>query len=274
MPSGATTVRGRPVRPSKAAMPQPVCARSTAGGPAVEAIQRRGRLIVGVDQSTNLFSFRDPVSGELQGFDIDMPERWPATSSAIRQGGVPPADIAERISALQDGTVDIVAKALTITCARASRSRSLPCTSRRANGCWYRRIHRCRDRPTWPACGSCQGWTPHRWRPLTGRANGNPCRVQNGRLPGRAFSRVRRRGQHRRHDPGRHAVQDPNLHIVGPAGGRTVRYRINKSQDDFGTRGQCQPGTDPSDADVVAAVPEVAHRARPGGESARPKYRD
>ena len=33
---------------------------STAVGPAVDEIRRRGRLIVGVDQSTNLFSFRDP----------------------------------------------------------------------------------------------------------------------------------------------------------------------------------------------------------------------
>ena len=45
---------------------------STAGGPTVDAIRRRGRLIVGVDQSTNLFSFRDPMSGELQGFDVDI----------------------------------------------------------------------------------------------------------------------------------------------------------------------------------------------------------
>ena len=45
---------------------------STAVGPAVEEIRRRGRLIAGVDQSTNLFSFRDPVSGELQGFSVDI----------------------------------------------------------------------------------------------------------------------------------------------------------------------------------------------------------
>ena len=32
-----------------------------AGGPNVDEIRRRCRLLVGVDQSTNLFSFRDPV---------------------------------------------------------------------------------------------------------------------------------------------------------------------------------------------------------------------
>jgi hypothetical protein len=36
-----------------------------AGGPNVDEIRRRCRLIVGVDQSTNLFSFHDPISGEL-----------------------------------------------------------------------------------------------------------------------------------------------------------------------------------------------------------------
>ena len=38
----------------------------------MQAIRDRGRLIVGLDQSTNLFSFRDPVSAELQGFDVDI----------------------------------------------------------------------------------------------------------------------------------------------------------------------------------------------------------
>ena len=72
MPSGATVVAsafGAAVGSCDAtASLRP----STEAGPAVEAIRHRGRLIVGVDQSTNLFSFRDPVSGELQGFDVDI----------------------------------------------------------------------------------------------------------------------------------------------------------------------------------------------------------
>jgi polar amino acid transport system substrate-binding protein len=95
---------------------------STAGGPAVDAIRQRGRLIVGVDQSTNLFSFRDPSSGELQGFDVDI------TREIARDLLGDPDKVEfrlltspERISALQDRTVDIVAKAMTITCARAEQ---------------------------------------------------------------------------------------------------------------------------------------------------------
>ena len=73
-----------------------------------------------MDQSTNLFSFRDPVSGELQGFNVDI-----AREIARDLVGDPDKvdfrllSEPERISAVQNQTVDILAKATTITCARA-----------------------------------------------------------------------------------------------------------------------------------------------------------
>ena len=93
---------------------------STAVGPAVEDIRRRGRLIAGVDQNTNPFSFRDPVTGELQGFSVDL-------SREIARdllGDPDKVDFRllsepERIRAVQDQTVDILTKATTITCPRA-----------------------------------------------------------------------------------------------------------------------------------------------------------
>ena len=45
---------------------------STEPGPTVEAIRRRGRVVVGIDQNNNPLSFRDPVTGELQGFRVDI----------------------------------------------------------------------------------------------------------------------------------------------------------------------------------------------------------
>ncbi|WKG01077.1 glutamate ABC transporter substrate-binding protein [Mycolicibacterium sp. HK-90] len=92
------------------------------GGPNVQAIRRHGRLVVGIDQSTNLFSFRDPASGELQGFDVDI-AREVARDLLGDPGKVEFRLLTspERISALQDGTVDIVVKAMTITCARAEQ---------------------------------------------------------------------------------------------------------------------------------------------------------
>ncbi|MCS4490214.1 glutamate ABC transporter substrate-binding protein [Corynebacterium sp. ES2775-CONJ] len=38
----------------------------------VPLIVRRGRLIVGVDQAHNLLSFRDPTTGTLEGFEVDI----------------------------------------------------------------------------------------------------------------------------------------------------------------------------------------------------------
>ncbi len=95
---------------------------STEGGPAEEAIRQRGRLIVGLDQSTNLFSFRDPVSGQLQGFDVDIAREiardlvGDASKVEFRLLTSP-----ERITALENQTVDIVVNAMTITCARAEQ---------------------------------------------------------------------------------------------------------------------------------------------------------
>ena len=50
-------------QPSPGAMP---------AGSTMAAIQERGRLIVGVDQNTFMFGYRDPASGQLEGFDIDL----------------------------------------------------------------------------------------------------------------------------------------------------------------------------------------------------------
>ncbi len=93
---------------------------STDAGPAVEAIRRRGRLIVGLDQSTNLFSFRDPASGELQGFDVDI-----AHELARDLLGDPNKvefrllTSGDRLDSLKNQTVDVVVNAMTISCARA-----------------------------------------------------------------------------------------------------------------------------------------------------------
>lgn len=93
-------------------------ARSPSGS--VERIRERGRVIVGLDQGSNLFSFRDPLSGELLGFDVDV------AHEVARDLFDDPARVdfrflssAERAQALQDGTVDMVIKTMTITCQRA-----------------------------------------------------------------------------------------------------------------------------------------------------------
>ncbi len=86
---------------------------------AVAAIRQRGRLLVGLDVGSNLFSFRDPITGEITGFDVDI-----AGEVARDIFGKPTAveyrilSSADRLTALQKNTVDIVVKTMTITCER------------------------------------------------------------------------------------------------------------------------------------------------------------
>ncbi len=82
-------------------------------------IHDRGRLIAGVSADTLLLGSRNPLNGQIEGFDIDMLK---AVSKAIFND---PDKIeyrvittAQRIPALTSGSVDIVARAMTINCAR------------------------------------------------------------------------------------------------------------------------------------------------------------
>lgn len=86
---------------------------------AVANIRARGRLIVGLDIGSNLFSFRDPITGEIAGFDVDIAGEVSrdifGTPSQVEYRILSSAD---RITALQNNSVDIVVKTMTITCER------------------------------------------------------------------------------------------------------------------------------------------------------------
>jgi polar amino acid transport system substrate-binding protein len=88
-------------------------------GSTMAAIAERGRLIVGVDQNTNLFGSRNPASGDLEGFDIDL-----AREIARRIFGDPSkidlrvVDASQREPMLQSGQVDMVVRTYSITCDR------------------------------------------------------------------------------------------------------------------------------------------------------------
>ncbi|MDV7245996.1 MULTISPECIES: glutamate ABC transporter substrate-binding protein [Rhodococcus] len=89
---------------------------------AVADILARGRLVVGLDQNTNLFSFRDPTTGTLMGFDVDV-----AKEVARDLFGDPSKveyrllTFGSRFDALENDEVDLVVKGTTITCERAER---------------------------------------------------------------------------------------------------------------------------------------------------------
>ncbi|GAB3600444.1 glutamate ABC transporter substrate-binding protein [Angustibacter peucedani] len=85
----------------------------------VRRIQARGRLVVGVSADTLLLAARNPVSGRIEGFDIDM-----ARLVADAIFGDPDKielrviTTAQRIPVLQDGSVDLVVRNMTINCVR------------------------------------------------------------------------------------------------------------------------------------------------------------
>ena len=117
-----------PPQPARAPVDEEDCNRTASLRPfntkaeadaAVANIRNRGRLIVGLDIGSNLFSFRDPITGEITGFDVDV------AGEIARDIFGSPSQVeyrilssADRVAALQNDQVDVVVKTMTITCER------------------------------------------------------------------------------------------------------------------------------------------------------------
>jgi polar amino acid transport system substrate-binding protein len=120
--------------PTTTAPPPPACGDATASlrpagplpaprqmptGSYMQKIRDQGRLIVGVDQNTLLFGSLNPFTGQIEGFDIDMLHQVAdaifGDPNAIEYRAITSA---QRIPEVQSGDVDIVARTMTINCAR------------------------------------------------------------------------------------------------------------------------------------------------------------
>jgi polar amino acid transport system substrate-binding protein len=122
------------VIPSSASGPAPACdpvasLRPSGDLPAPNAmpagsfmaqIAKRGRLIVGVDQNTYLFGYRNAATGEIEGFDIDIARAVAAAIFGTADGHIQLVAItsAQRIPYVSQGTVDLVADTMTMNCQR------------------------------------------------------------------------------------------------------------------------------------------------------------
>ncbi|MFF2808612.1 glutamate ABC transporter substrate-binding protein [Streptomyces sp. NPDC058000] len=95
---------------------------SPADGPAVERIKEKGQLVVGVDQNTYRWGYRDRDTGALEGFDIDLAR---AIAKDILGPGAKVVFQAvptnQRIPAVQQRTVDMVVRTMTINCERKEK---------------------------------------------------------------------------------------------------------------------------------------------------------
>lgn len=122
-PAGMEEAAPSPAQPAEpaddcTASLRPFSAKADATA-AVSNIRNRGRLIVGLDIGSNLFSFRDPITGEITGFDVDIAGEVArdifGTPSQVEYRILSSSD---RVTALQNDLVDIVVKTMSITCER------------------------------------------------------------------------------------------------------------------------------------------------------------
>ena len=91
-------------------------------GSTMANILARGRLIVGVDQSTNLFGSRNPATGQLEGFDVDLArELARSIFGDPNRVDLRVVTAAQRETALQEGQVDLVVRTYSITCDRKKK---------------------------------------------------------------------------------------------------------------------------------------------------------
>ncbi|WP_028399984.1 transporter substrate-binding domain-containing protein [Ectobacillus panaciterrae] len=93
-------------------------AKETSGEPknALEQIKKRGKLVVGVKYDTNLFGLKNPSTGKVEGFDIDIAK---ALAKEIL-GDESKVELKEvtsktRIPMLKNGDIDMIVATMTIT---------------------------------------------------------------------------------------------------------------------------------------------------------------
>ena len=168
---------------------------------AVTNIRQRGRLMVGLDIGSNLFSFRDPITGEITGFDVDIAGEVArdifGTPSQVEYRILSSAD---RITALQNNDVDIVVKTMTITCERRKQvafSSVVPAGQPADSGtAGFGDLAGC---PTCPASGCAPPPAPRRsigWSEISPAAD--HCVGDHvGRLSRCSAAAAGRRGEHR-----------------------------------------------------------------------------
>ncbi len=82
----------------------------------IDAIKKRGKLVAGVKFDTNLFGLKNPSSGKVEGFDIDIAK---AIAKKIL-GDENKLELKEvtsktRIPMLQNGEIDLIIATMTIT---------------------------------------------------------------------------------------------------------------------------------------------------------------
>jgi polar amino acid transport system substrate-binding protein len=122
-PSAAPPVTCANAEASYPPLPSLPAPNALPAGSLEQAIRNRGRLVVGVSADTRLLGARNPFTGAIEGFDIDMAR---AVAKAIfgdpNKIEFKVINAAQRIpkvnAGVTGGGVDLVARAMTVTCDR------------------------------------------------------------------------------------------------------------------------------------------------------------
>jgi polar amino acid transport system substrate-binding protein len=127
LPPGTLGTSCKPKGSLRPAGPLPPPGHMPAGSP-MATIAKHGYLRVGVDQTIDLSSYRDPLTGQLEGFDISVAQQIAQAIFGKPDNGDPDEHIqfkaitsAQRIRVIRKNQVDIVVDSMTITCARQKK---------------------------------------------------------------------------------------------------------------------------------------------------------
>jgi polar amino acid transport system substrate-binding protein len=206
-------------------------------------IQKQGYLVAGVNEGAYKFGALNPATGNIEGFEVDLVKQ---VAKAIfgdanpRHVRLVALSVLQRFSAVQKGTVDIVADTITITCYRrtlvdfstvyydASQRLLVPSNSRVENIGQLAHQRVCASKGSTPI--DVMNRMPKQSRPIPdGKAQAIDCLValQQGQenIAGISTDSGLLLGFH---------AQDPNMKIVGPSLG-DVPYgmAINRGHQDF-----------------------------------------
>ncbi|MFE3475230.1 glutamate ABC transporter substrate-binding protein [Streptomyces sp. B27] len=117
--TGGSTTATLPVRADACTEPEASLPPSSADGPGIAKIKERGKLVAGVDQNSYRWGYRNPYSGELEGFDIDLVRALAkdilGDPDAVIFRAIPTN---QRIAALERERVDVIVRTMTINCKR------------------------------------------------------------------------------------------------------------------------------------------------------------
>jgi polar amino acid transport system substrate-binding protein len=124
-------------------------------------IERRGYLVAGVNAGLLNFGYLNPATGKIEGFEIDLVrELARAIFHDPNRFRLKALTVPQRIPFVQQGKVDIVVDAVTITCARRQQT-SPPSITTPSSACSYRRTRRPPESGRLPA----SAYAPARSRP-------------------------------------------------------------------------------------------------------------